>query len=202
MPENQYFAESPEGKLVLREITVSLCGEKVNVVTAGGVFSPEHIDQGTQVLLNHLSSAKPSGTFLDIGCGWGAIALSLALQSPKAIVYAIDVNERSLELTKINADRLNLKNIIICKPDEVPKDLLFDEIWSNPPIRVGKEALHGILKLWLNRLARGSCARLVVQKHLGADSLQKWLETNFESDFETTRVETSKGFRLLKVCRN
>jgi len=199
---NHYFSENPEGELIPREIRITLGGNKVTVITAGGVFSPEHIDQGTQVLLTHIASAKPSGVFLDIGCGWGPIALALATQSPKATVYAIDVNDRCLELTRLNVKRLGLENVIVCKPEEIPADILFDEIWSNPPIRVGKEVLHEILTLWLNRLNKSAVARLVVQKNLGSDSLQKWLAAELPSDFETTRVDTAKSFRVLKVVRN
>jgi len=199
--DNHYFASSPEGPLVPREITVTLNGNKYSVLTAGGVFSPEHIDQGTQVLLTHLEKANPSGNFLDIGCGWGPIALALALHSPKAKIYAIDVNERSLELTKLNVERLGLTNIVVCKPQEVPSDIEFDEIWSNPPIRVGKVVLHEILTLWINRLTAGGTARLVIQKNLGSDSLHKWLIQEFNPNFESTRIDTSKTFRVLKVTR-
>ena len=201
MSDNHYFASSPEGPLVPREIAVTLNGNKYSVLTAGGVFSPEHIDQGTQVLLTHLEKANPSGNFLDIGCGWGPIALALALHSPKAKIYAIDVNERSLELTKLNVERLGLTNIVVCKPEEVPSDIEFDEIWSNPPIRVGKIALHEILTLWINRLTAGGTARLVVQKNLGSDSLHKWLIQEFNPNFESSRIDTSKTFRVLKVTR-
>lgn len=201
MSDNHYFASSPEGPLVPREITVTLNGNKYSVLTAGGVFSPEHIDQGTQVLLTHLEKANPSGNFLDIGCGWGPIALALALHSPKAVIYAIDVNQRSLELTKLNAERLGISNIIVCKPEEVPHDIQFDEIWSNPPIRVGKVVLHEILTLWINRLTTGGTARLVVQKNLGSDSLHKWLTQEFSPEFESTRIDSSKTFRVLKVTR-
>jgi 16S rRNA G1207 methylase RsmC len=199
--DNHYFASSPEGPLVPREIAVTLNGNKYSVLTAGGVFSPEHIDQGTQVLLTHLEKANPSGNFLDIGCGWGPIALALALHSPKAKIYAIDVNERSLELTKLNVERLGLTNIVVCKPEEVPSDIEFDEIWSNPPIRVGKIALHEILTLWINRLTAGGTARLVVQKNLGSDSLHKWLIQEFNPNFESSRIDTSKTFRVLKVTK-
>ena len=200
--DNHYFASSPEGPLVTREISVTLNGNKTAVLTAGGVFSPEHIDQGTQVLLTHIESANPTGTFLDVGCGWGPIALALALQSPKATIYAIDVNERSIQLTKMNAEKLGISNIITCKPDEVPQHILFDEIWSNPPIRVGKKVLHEILNLWLKKLVPGGTARLVVQKNLGSDSLHKWLVDEFDSGYESTRIDSSKTFRVLKVSKH
>ena len=202
MNDTHYFSETPEGPLVTREITVNLNGNKTQVLTAGGVFSPEHIDQGTQVLLGHLESANPTGNFLDIGCGWGPITLALALHSPKATIYAVDVNQRSLELTKMNVERLGIKNVIVCTPEQVPADVLFDEIWSNPPIRVGKKVLHEILNLWLRRLAIGGTARLVVQKNLGSDSLHKWLIQEFSPEFESTRIDSSKTFRVLKVSKN
>ena len=199
---SHYFDESPGGDLKPKEITVTLAGRSVQLITAGSVFSPDHLDQGTAVLLDHLAIATPTGTFLDIGCGWGPIALSLALNSPKATIYAIDVNERSLELTRRNAEKLGLTNVIVCKPEDVPADLLFDQIWSNPPIRVGKAALHEILQLWINQLSAASSAYLVVQKNLGSDSLQKWLVAEFGSDFTTTRIDAAKSFRVLKVARN
>jgi 16S rRNA G1207 methylase RsmC len=180
---------------------VNLNGNKTQVLTAGGIFSPEHIDQGTQVLLAHIEAANPTGTFLDIGCGWGPIALALALHSPKAKIYAIDVNERSLELTKMNACKLGITNIVVCKPEDVPEKILFDEIWSNPPIRVGKKVLHEILNLWIKKLAKGGTARLVVQKNLGSDSLHKWLLEEFSPGFESTRIDSSKTFRVLKVSK-
>jgi 16S rRNA G1207 methylase RsmC len=199
---SHYFDESPGGDFKPKEITVSLAGQRVQVLTAGSVFSPDHIDQGTAVLLEHLSIATPTGTFLDVGCGWGPIALALALNSPKATIYAIDVNERSLELTRRNSEKLGLTNVIACKPEDVPADIFFDQVWSNPPIRVGKTALHEILQLWINRLSADSSAYLVVQKNLGSDSLQKWLVAEFGSAFATTRIDAAKSFRVLKVARN
>ncbi len=196
-----YFSESPGGDFKQREIAVTLAGKKVKVKTAGSVFSPEHIDQGTQVLLDHLDLAKPTGTFLDLGCGWGPIALALALHSPKAKLFAVDVNERSLELTRINAAALEISSIQISRPEDVASEIEFDQIWSNPPIRVGKAVLHEMLQLWIPRLAPGGSAFLVVQKNLGSDSLQKWLESEFTTGFEVSRLTSVKTFRILKVTR-
>jgi 16S rRNA G1207 methylase RsmC len=198
---SHYFDESPTGDFKPKEISVTLARQNLKLLTAGSVFSPDHLDQGTAVLLDHLELANSTGTFLDIGCGWGPIALALALNSPEATIYAIDVNERSLELTRMNAERLGLRNVIVCKPEDVPTDVTFDQIWSNPPIRVGKSVLHEILQLWINRLSRGSSAYLVVQKNLGSDSLQKWLTIEFK-DFETSRIDSAKSFRVLKVSKN
>lgn len=200
-----YFSESPAGDFTEREIEVHLSGAPRLVVTAGGVFSPEHLDRGTEILLRALA-ASPSaaaehvGPLLDIGCGWGPIALSAALDEPERPVWAIDVNERSRELTQRNAERLGLSNLNVSTPEAVPDDLLFTEIRSNPPIRVGKEALHGILEQWLPRLAPEGVAHLVVAKHLGADSLQRWIADTFPA-LAVSRVARNKGFHVI-AARN
>ena len=202
-PEH-YFSESPGGELIPRTIHVRLAGRNLELTTANGVFSPERVDAGTSVLLSNVPAPPPGGNLLDLGCGWGPIALSLALESPRATVWAVDVNERSLDLVRRNAAKAGLTNIYAVRPEDVPTDALFTSIWSNPPIRVGKEVLHGMLRHWIPRLGgevhTGSAAEawLVVQKNLGSDSLQRWLEAEFPS-FEVSRTTTSKSFRVLRV---
>ncbi len=201
MSSEHYFSETPGSDYKPKEISVVINGREVLVTTAGGVFSPDHIDQGTNVLLTHLDEAPAGGNILDIGCGWGPIALSLASASPKATIWAVDVNQRSLELTAANAKRLGLSNIKCVTPEEVPADLEFSGVWSNPPIRVGKDVLHEILLTWLPKLQEHAEAYLVVQKNLGADSLHRWLEAEMPENFSTVRVDTAKSFRVLRVKR-
>jgi 16S rRNA (guanine1207-N2)-methyltransferase len=139
---------------------------------------------------------------LDIGCGWGPIAITMALQSPDAQVWGVDVNERVLGLARTNAAAAGASNVTIALPDNVPADLRFRTIWSNPPIRVGKDELHQILLTWLPRLEVGGDAWLVVSKDLGGDSLQKWLVGALGSGFGVTRESTAKGFRVIRVRRS
>ena len=198
-----YFSESPAGELRTREIDVELAGATRSVVTAGGVFSPEHLDRGTAVLLRALPALPeaPAGPVLDIGCGWGPIALAAALEDPEREVWAVDVNERSRALTGENAARLGVADRVrVAAPEDVPADLRFAEIRSNPPIRVGKEALHAILGTWLPRLAPGGTASLVVAKHLGADSLQRWIAAEFPF-LDVDRADRNKGFHVLRAVR-
>jgi 16S rRNA G1207 methylase RsmC len=199
MSSEHYFSETPGTEFKPKPITVELDGRKVEVLTAGGIFSPDRIDPGTSVLLAHLDEAPNGGNLLDVGCGWGPITLALASRVPHATVWAIDVNERSMELTRLNAERLGLTNVKVCRPDEVPADLKFDGIWSNPPIRVGKDVLHEILLTWLPRLNESAESYLVVQKNLGADSLHRWLEAELPAGFSTIRVDTAKSYRVLRV---
>ncbi|MCH8570314.1 class I SAM-dependent methyltransferase [Nesterenkonia sp. AY15] len=204
MNSQHYFSASPEGPFTRRTVSVTLDRREVSVSTAGGIFSPDGVDKGTAVLLKHAPDPASQGHLLDIGCGWGPLALTMAMRSPAATVWAVDVNERSRILCAENAAALGLTNVRVVAPEEVPAEIEFDTIWSNPPIRVGKEVLHGLLEHWLPRLGPGGEAWLVVQKNLGADSLLAWITTMLSgsaSEFHSGRAETAKGFRLLRISR-
>jgi 16S rRNA G1207 methylase RsmC len=175
--QSHYFDEQPgPGGGPGRVRRVELQGRVMEVRTASGVFSGDRLDPGTAVLLRHAGPLPPSGHLLDLGCGWGPVALAMAAASPGATVWAVDVNERARELTAANARDNGLENIRVRRPEEVAAEVELSAIWSNPPIRIGKEALHRLLLAWLPRLAPGGRAELVVQRNLGADSLHRWLE--------------------------
>ncbi len=197
---DHYFTAEPASAEERRTINVPLAGRTHPVTVAGGVFSPDRIDQGTSVLLQHAPQPPADGTFLDLGCGWGPIALTLGLRSPAATVYAVDVNERALDLTRTNATALGVDGIHASVAAEVPADVRFDLIWSNPPIRVGKAVLHDLMTTWLPRLSDRGEAYLVVQKNLGSDSLQKWLNENLDG-LVAERFTSVRGFRILRVSR-
>jgi 16S rRNA (guanine1207-N2)-methyltransferase len=201
MATEHYFSELPESELKFRQIRVPLAGQFFDLTTSNGIFSPERIDSGTQVLLAQTPPAPPGGHILDLGCGWGPIALTLALESPRATVWAVDVNSRALDLVRRNAEAIGITNINAVTPEDVPDDLRFTTIRSNPPIRVGKDELHGMLGFWLPRLDAESDAWLVVQRNLGSDSLHRWLEGWLPVDFAVSRAATNKGYRVLRVRR-
>lgn len=200
----QYFSANPNSLDLRRTLHVDLRGHEVSVQVSNGVFSSSKLDLGTAVLLKHAPQPPENGRFFDIGCGWGAISLALGFESTNAQIYAVDVNERALELTDINAKNAGLNNIHTylvedaLKEDEL-KDI--DLIWSNPPIRVGKDVLHNILLTWLPRLKVGGAAYLVVQKNLGSDSLIPWLSENLGEDFSVEKYASSKGYRIIEVLR-
>jgi 16S rRNA G1207 methylase RsmC len=199
MTAEHYFTARPAGPAVRRRVDVELAGRTLSVETAGGVFSPDRVDSGTQVLLREAPPPPAEGTLLDLGCGWGPIALTLGLRAPAATVYAVDVNERALDLVRANAATAGLPNVRVARPDDVPERVRFDLIWSNPPIRVGKQVLHDLMGTWLPRLTQEGQAYLVVQKNLGADSLQRWLRETMALPCD--RYAVSKGFRILRVSR-
>lgn len=191
-----YFSSEPLTAKNLRDLHVNIAGQDLELVTASGIFSPDHIDLGTKVLLRKAPTPPAAGNLLDIGCGWGPIALTLALRSPAAHVWAVDVNSRALELVRRNAERAGVKNLTAVPPDEVPADLKFAAIWSNPPVRIGKPALQELVSTWLQRLIADGDAWLVIQRNLGGDSLHRWL---MEQGWAVERAGSAKGFRVLRV---
>jgi 16S rRNA G1207 methylase RsmC len=198
-----YFSTTPSGPEDRRSITTRLRGREVTAHTAGGVFSGDRLDLGTSVLLREVPAPPSAGVFLDLGCGWGPITLALAHEAPQAQVWAVDVNPRARELTAENARTQGAGGVTVAAPDEVPADLRFDLIWSNPPIRIGKAELHALLSRWLVRLAPGGVAWLVVQRNLGGDSLHAWLSAELPKlmnpEVRVTRAGSAKGFRVLRI---
>ncbi|MGH3094382.1 MAG: class I SAM-dependent methyltransferase [Streptosporangiales bacterium] len=191
-----YFSAAPTSAAEERSITVRLAGREVTLVSARGVFSADRLDPGTSVLLRRAPQPPDEGVFLDMGCGYGPIACALALAAPGAQVWAVDVNARARELTKRNAEALGLANVHVAAPDAVPADVAFGAVYSNPPVRVGKPALHDLLQTWLCRLAGDGAAYLVVQRNLGADSLQRWL---VGEGYGCVRLASAKGYRVFEV---
>jgi len=193
-----YFSTEPDAPSHRRTVHLTLPEGRLELVTDSGVFAADTVDPGTRVLLDE-APAPPQGpvTLADVGCGYGPIAVTLARRSPAATVWAVDVNTRALELCRENAAAAGVGDrVVVATPDEVPDELVVDGIWSNPPIRIGKPALHELLETWLTRLRPGATAHLVVHKHLGSDSLARWLA---EHDHPTVRLISRRGYRILAV---
>ena len=193
-----YFSADPSVPFRRVPVTVSAWGRSLSLMSGSGVFAQGRLDSGTAVLFRE-TSPPTSGRILDLGCGYGAIGLAIAAASPSATVTGVDVNERAVLLANENAEALGLATrFSALTPGAVPADATYDELWSNPPIRIGKEALHTLLLTWLPRLEPGGRAVMVVGKNLGADSLQRWLD---EQGYPTERVASAKGFRVLQTSR-
>ena len=195
---DHYFSEPDEGPFERETFTTRVWGHELALETGAGVFSRGHLDHATAVLFRELDPPAP-GRFLDLGCGYGAIGLAIAAAVPLSSVIGIDVNARAIALANDNARAAGLSGrFVACTAEQVPGNQEFDEIWSNPPIRIGKEALHALLLTWLPRLAPEGRMVMVVGKNLGADSLQRWLG---EQGWPTTRLASTKGFRVLETRR-
>jgi 16S rRNA G1207 methylase RsmC len=197
-PEEHYFTADPSVPFKREPLVAEVWGERLDLVSGSGVYSRGRLDVGTAVLFRE-TTPPPPGRILDLGCGYGVIGLGIARCVPDADVTGVDVNERALLLANENAAAMGLgSRFVAARPDQIPSDMTFDEIWSNPPIRIGKEALHELLLQWLPRLRPDGRAVMVVGKFLGADSLQRWLG---EQGWPTTRLASVKGFRVLETRR-
>ncbi len=198
MPGGHYFDARPAVPSQPAEVVLSLPDWHARLRVDRGVFSARGVDPGTVELLRATPAPPDGGNLLDLGCGYGPIACTLAHRAPGAVVWAVDVNERALALTAANAERLGLRSVRAVSPEAVPASVQFAGIWSNPPIRIGKATLHELLGTWLSRLQDGSDAWLVVQRHLGADSLAGWLE---REGWRARRAASKRGYRILQVRR-
>ena len=196
MADDHYFSPAPTAASRPHEVELRLPDVNLTLLSDSGVFASRAVDPGTLELLRHVPPPPQTGDLLDLGCGYGAIACTLARRSPGATVWAVDVNERALSLTAANAERSGATNVRAVSADAVPQEVTFSGIWSNPPIRVGKQALHDLLRTWLDRLHPEGCAWLVVHHHLGGDSLRGWLTAE---GWGTDKIASRKGYRILKV---
>jgi 16S rRNA (guanine1207-N2)-methyltransferase len=193
-----YFDADPAAPSRPATVDLVLPDVRLTLATDAGVFAGTAVDPGTKYLL--LEGPRPAagerGHLLDLGCGYGPIALTLGTRAREATVWAVDVNQRARALCAANAERHGLANVRVVAPDDVPPELRFAGIWSNPPIRIGKSALHDLLARWLGRLDGGAHAALVVQKHLGSDSLATWLVAH---GWRVERLGSRRGYRILDV---
>lgn len=201
MTDEHYFTESTSSADVRRRYEFAGPSGTIQMETASGVFASTGLDRGTAVLLDHARRRRvadpPAGSHLcDLGAGAGPIALWMAAAFPACTVHAVEVNDRARELCRTNALNNGLANVIVESPDEVDPEIMFHLLWSNPPIRIGKSALHELLEHWLPRLDPSGHADLVVGRNLGSDSLADWLSAR---NMPTQRVASAKGFRVLRV---
>jgi 16S rRNA (guanine1207-N2)-methyltransferase len=194
--DEHYFTASPAAAHRPGLVQVILPDLHFECATDAGVFSASRLDPGTRVLLETVPPPPARGDLLDLGTGYGPIALAMAARAPGATVWAVDINERALDLCAGNADTAGLGNVRCVTPAAPELPGQFAALWSNPPIRVGKPALHGMLARWLGALAPGGQAHLVVQRNLGADSLQRWLQAE---GWAAIRIASRSGYRVLRV---
>jgi 16S rRNA (guanine1207-N2)-methyltransferase len=196
--DEHYFSADPAVAFRRTPVRAQVWGLDLALTSGSGVFAQGRLDVGTAVLFRE-TEPPTARRYLDLGCGYGVVGLALASAVPGSVVRAVDVNERAVLLANENGRALGVADrFSACTPDGVPAEEEYDEIWSNPPIRIGKPALHDLLLTWLPRLAPDGRAVLVVGKNLGADSLQRWLG---EQGYPTKRAASAKGFRVLETRR-
>jgi 16S rRNA (guanine1207-N2)-methyltransferase len=199
---DHYFSADPSVPFTREPFSCEAWGQRLDLVSGSGVYSRGRLDGGTAVLFRETQPPGP-GQVLDLGTGYGVIGLAIAaawrrdgVPPETASVTGVEVNQRAVLLAGENAGALGLTDRYrALEPADVPDDPRFDEIWSNPPIRIGKQALHELLLRWFPRLRPDGRAVMVVGRNLGGDSLQAWLT---DQGYPTTRLASAKGFRVLE----
>lgn len=193
----QYFDSDPRAASRPQTVDLVLSDIHLRLATDAGVFSADRVDPGTRVLLETVPAPPPTGDLLDLGCGYGPIALTMATRAPGATIWAVDVNERALALCAHNAETAARTNVRTRLVDHLPEKVRFAAMWSNPPIRIGKPQLQQLLTTWLDRLSLDGVAHIVVHKNLGSDSLHRWLD---DTGWPTSRLRSRSGYRVLRIA--
>ncbi|MFC5369904.1 class I SAM-dependent methyltransferase [Arcanobacterium bovis] len=203
---DHYFSTQPSTAGNDHQFDLAIRGRNYQIRTQDGVFSAHGLDKGSAVFLSKVPQPDlgPHSLAVDLGCGWGPITLALASEAPHSTVLGVDVNERSMNLARENADQAQLSNVTIEESTAALSRLrqegrTIDLLWSNPPIRIGKAELHQLLSNWFALLSSDGVAYIVVQKNLGADSLARWIT---EQGYTVQKVGSAKGFRVFEIRRS
>lgn len=174
----QYFTSNPTSDHRYAKFETEILGNRVVFNTDSGVFSKDALDFGTRTLLEALPELY--GRILDLGCGWGAVGVSVGKKYPKSEIVMSDVNERAMELAKKNLKENGVLNAIVLPSnamDDVPGT--FDFILTNPPIRAGKAVVYKMFDQASERLNEGGRLYVVIRKQQGAPSAKAHLQERF-----------------------
>jgi len=194
-----YYSQKPTAGHDLYTIEATLRGRAYSFQSDAGVFSRKGIDFGSRLLIETMELASDARV-LDVGCGYGPIGLAAAALAHRGTVTMIDINERAIELAKRNARRNGIANVRILQSDRLSEVLQerFDAVLTNPPIRAGKDVVHGIFEQAAEVLVPGGALWVVIQKKQGAPSAFAKLEELFASVEE---VRKDKGYRIFKAVK-
>lgn len=183
-----------------RYIKFNVGNNAITLKTDIGVFSKSKIDDGSLIFLKAIQTEDFGNTLLDMGSGYGAIGLTIALLNPHIELTCADVNTRALSLCKENAKKLSLSSRVTCLQSDVYQNIegLYDSIVSNPPIRAGKKVTYAIYSGAKDHLIDGGSLYIVVNKAQGALSVKKYLIEIFNN---VTLIDRDKGFHVYKATK-
>ena len=198
---NHYYSRKPEVKSNRCTIIFQRHTHSIRFTTDAGVFSKKEVDFGTRTLLESFEAPEVEGPLLDVGCGYGPIGISIALEYPKRLVHMVDINERAVQLAAENAQANQVKNVKIYESEGFNSitENTFAAILTNPPIRAGKQVVHDILTKSYDHLVPNGELWVVIQKKQGAPSAKEKLEEIFE---EVEVVKKNKGYFILKAVKH
>ena len=192
---DQYYTRDPGSASAPQSFSVRVCGLDLRFTSDAGVFSKGELDRGTRVLLETLPPL--TGSVLDLGCGWGAVGVTLARANPGLRVTMADVNRRALDLAAANA-RANGADCEVLESDGFGAlaGRVFDTVVTNPPIRAGKQVIYRMFADAAAHLAPGGALYIVIRKQQGAESAVRYLSSLYQT---VEKLEKSGGFWVLRA---
>ena len=192
-----YFTPDPSAPHKPREIILRVLGLTLTMHTDAGVFSGDGLDPGSRLLIESLPPL--SGRVADLGCGWGAMGVPLALKNPGAEVYLTDVNARAADLARKNIIQNQAKNATVYTGDGLQAlQGPFQAVVTNPPIRAGKQVIYGLFAEAKEKLAPGGRLYVVIRKQQGAPSALKYLEALFGA---AQVIERGGGYWVIEAVK-
>ena len=195
-----YFDENPTLESNVKEITFSLYGQNYTYYTDNGVFSKSKVDEGSYIFLKVLLPLHLTGRILDLGCGYGPIGLTIALNEKQARVDLADINSRALALASRSGERLNLLDRVTFLHSDIFEKIEgpYDSIVVNPPIRAGKVVTYRMYLESKQYLIDGGSLYVVIRRKQGAESALKYIETVFEN---VSVLHKEKGYWIIKATK-
>lgn len=190
-----YYTKTPSSAHDARTFSADILGMTLHFCTDAGVFSKDGIDRGTRALVEAMPPL--SGRALDLGCGWGAAGIPLALKNPGCAFLLTDINERAAALAAQNAQANGAKNIHVVTGDAFESvDGRFSAIFTNPPIRAGKQAIYQMFRNARDHLEPGGALYIVIRKQQGAPSALNFLRETYAS---AQVIRRSAGFWVIRA---
>ncbi|MFB4170077.1 class I SAM-dependent methyltransferase [Virgibacillus sp. JSM 102003] len=196
-----YFSENPQSKSSPKKWNYQLRGKIYTFESDYGVFSKNEVDFGSRLLIETFKEPLISGDFLDLGCGYGPIGITLADCYNDRNVILTDINERAIKLAQKNADYNKVGNAEFVQSDRFSNltNRSFAAILTNPPVRAGKKVVHQMFEDSKNALLRHGQLWVVIQKKQGAPSAKEKLNELF---LNVEVVERDKGYFILKATND
>jgi len=185
-----YFSEKQSSEFKIKKIKVHAKNIEFELYSGSGVFSKDMLDAGSKLLIE---KAKIKGNVLDIGCGYGAVGIAIKKLNPELNVILSDINERAIELAKLNAKKHSL-NIAVIKSDIFSNiDAKFDTILLNPPQAAGKEVCFCMIKESSSHLKKSGFFELVARHNKGGSTYMKYMHEIFGN---AKCIAKASGYRI------
>ncbi len=192
-----YFDKEQTAPLREEIIKVHLFNKEFQYLSASGLFSREHVDNATKLLIEkcELSSGQK---VLDLGCGWGAVALLIGERVSGLEITASDVNARAASYTRKNAKKYKLPIKVKASNLFEKLDDDYDVILTNPPYVAGRETCFAFIEGSFTHLKKGGNLQLVARHSKGGKVLEGHMQELFGN---VTTVAKGSGFRIYKSVK-